>query len=100
MKPTIDAMREQLNDINRKLDNTVQNDTLRMLGLDPTQSEQHRKDLEWLRKQRTRSDSWRPVFWNTIKAVLAAAAIAVCAYLWQSTVNQVRQDISHYEQSK
>ena len=40
---------EKVSNIDRKLDNMVQKDTLRMMGFDYTQPEEHRKDQEWLR---------------------------------------------------
>lgn len=91
---------EKVSNIDRKLDNMVQKDTLRMMGFDYTQPDEHRKDQEWLRNQRRKSDSWRPVIWNIVKAVLTAAAIAICTYIWQATSVQVKADVTHYEQSK
>lgn len=91
---------EKVGNIDRKLDNMVQKDTLRMMGFDYLQPEEHRKDQEWLRNQRRKSDSLKPVFWNAVKAVLAAAAIAGCTYIWQAVITQAKTDVSHYEQSK
>ena len=94
---------EKVSNIVRKLDNRVQKDTVRMMGFDYTQPEEHRKDPEWLRSQRRKSDSWRPVIWNIVKAVLTAAAIAICTYVWQATFQQVQKDVKveiHKEQSK
>jgi len=91
---------DKIGNIDRKLDNTVQKDTFMRMGFDYTQTEEHRKDNEWLRSQRKKSDSWRPIVWNIVKAITTAAAIGFFTYIWQSTTIQLKGDLSHYEQSK
>jgi len=91
---------DKIGNIDRKLDNTVQKDTFMRMGFDYTQTDEHRKDNEWLRQQRKKSDSWRPVVWNIVKAVTTAAVIALLTYVWQSTTIQLKGDLSHYEQGK
>lgn len=96
----VEDIETKVSEMDKKLDDVVKKDTLRVMGFDYTRPEEHRKDMEWLRNQRRRSDSWRPVFWHVFKALLTVAAIGGVTYLWQSTTVELKANVTHNEQNK
>lgn len=98
---------EKVEQVDRKLSelssSMVTKESLRAVGIDLARAEEHHADMEWLRAKRLSSEKRTPVYSHALKAVVAAAAIAVGTWFWQAINHQVAKDVRveiRNEQSK
>lgn len=98
---------DKVEQVDRKLSemssSMVTKESLRSAGIDLMRPEEHHADMTWVRNKRIASETRKPVYSHAIKAIAAAVAIAVGAWLWQAFTTQLSKDVRgeiHNEQSK
>ena len=97
-----DEVKQMHEEIRNKPDKeTVQRivqDELREVGVDVRDPDRSRQDLEWLRKARQDSEQRSIYKTHAGKALAAAAAIAICALVWNATTDYIVEQLQREQE--